>query len=130
MVTMRDIEYDVGETTMVGRLALPDGDYRRPAVLIAHEGPGLDHHQRGRAAANMEAGVGGWWGTDRPFSPLEQRWLFAAQMRAAQGDWGMNLCGGAEHSFTPRGAERVDAPGVRSARLTDERSWRAMLDLF
>jgi len=34
---------------MVGRLGLPDGDSRCPAVLIAHEGNGLDDHQRSRA---------------------------------------------------------------------------------
>ena len=233
MVTMRDIEYDVGETTMVGRLALPDGDYRRPAVLIAHEGPGLDDYQRDRAgrfaelgyvafaldyhgggqpladrdemmarlgrlsaepdrirtlaragldvllaevranaskvaavrycfggtmvlelarsgadlkavvgfhpglattrpqdAGNITARVLVCVGTEDRFIPLEQRLVFEDEMRAAQVDWWMNLYGGAEHSFTHPWAERVDIPGVRYDRLTDERSWRAMLDLF
>lgn len=49
MVTMRDVEYDAGGTLMVGRLALPDGEGVRPAVLIAHEGPGLDDYQKDRA---------------------------------------------------------------------------------
>ena len=39
MVTATDVEYRVEDTAMVGRLALPDGSDKRPAVLIAHEGP-------------------------------------------------------------------------------------------
>src|SRR5437660_12486215 len=34
---------------MIGRLALPDGEGRRPGVLIAHEGNGLDEFQKTRA---------------------------------------------------------------------------------
>ena len=52
-------------------------------------------------------------------------------MRAAGVDWRMNLYGGAKHSFTH---PRADAAGLPDAleyhQLTDERSWRAMLDLF
>ena len=74
MVTTRDVAYDVHGTVMVGRLALPDGADRRPAVLIAHEGPGLDDHQRGRADELAELGYvafaldyhgGGRWIEDR-----------------------------------------------------------------
>ena len=46
-VATRDIEYGADGTTMVGRLALPGGSGKRPAVLIAHDGPGLTDHQRG-----------------------------------------------------------------------------------
>jgi dienelactone hydrolase len=48
MMTARDIEYSVDGMTMSGRLALPDGTGQRPAVLIAHEGNGLDKFQRSR----------------------------------------------------------------------------------
>jgi len=41
-----------------------------------------------------------------------------------------NLYGGAEHSFTHPWTERIDVPGVRYHQPSDERSWRAMLDLF
>lgn len=34
---------------MVGTLGPPDGHDDRPAVLIGHEGPGLDGFQKGRA---------------------------------------------------------------------------------
>jgi dienelactone hydrolase len=74
MVTARDVEYDVDGTRMVGRLALPDGSALRPAVLIAHEGPGLDDVQRGRAdelaglgyvAFALDYHGGGRWIEDR-----------------------------------------------------------------
>jgi dienelactone hydrolase len=53
---MRDVEYESVAGTMRGRLALPDGDGVRPAVLIAHEGPGLDNFQRDRAGTFAELG--------------------------------------------------------------------------
>src|SRR5207249_3496304 len=56
MVATTDIEYHVDALTMIGRLALPDGDERRPAVLIAHEGNGLDDLQKDRAARFAELG--------------------------------------------------------------------------
>ena len=55
-VATRDIEYGADGTTMVGRLALPGGSGKRPAVLIAHDGPGLTDHQRGRADRLAELG--------------------------------------------------------------------------
>jgi len=233
MTTARDVEYDVDGVRMVGRLSLPDGDGQRPAVLIAHEGPGLDDYQKDRAsrfaelgyvafaldyhgggkpladrdemmarlgqlgadpdrtrklaraglevllaearadmskvaavgycfggtlvlelarsgadlravvgfhpglattrpqdAANINAKVLVCVGTDDPFIPLEQRMAFEDEMRAAGVDWRMNLYGGVEHSFTHPWAEHVDIPGVKYHQATDERSWRAMLDLF
>jgi dienelactone hydrolase len=233
MVTTRDVEYDADGTLMVGRLALPDGQGLRPAVLIAHEGPGLDDHQKDRASrfaelgyvalaldyhgggklladrdemmarlavlsddpdrtralanaglpvllrepradASKVAAVGYCFGgtvvlelaragadikavvgfhpglgTQRPedarnitgkvlvcvgsddaFIPVEQRLAFEAEMRSGGVDWRMNLYGGAEHSFTHPWAELAEIPGVKYDQLTDERSWRAMLDLF
>jgi dienelactone hydrolase len=74
VATARHVEYRADDTVMVGRLALPDGADKRPAVLIAHEGPGLDDHQRGRADQLAELGYvafaldyhgGGRWLEDR-----------------------------------------------------------------
>ena len=48
-MTTIDIAYDVDGATMIGRLALPDGEGLRPGVLIAHEGNGLDDYQKRRA---------------------------------------------------------------------------------
>lgn len=51
-------------------------------------------------------------------------------MRATEVDWRMNLYGGVQHSFTHPWAELVDFPGIVYHQPSDERSWRAMLDLF
>lgn len=49
MPETREIEYDADGMRAVGYLALPDGDDRRPGVLVCHEGPGIDDHAKGRA---------------------------------------------------------------------------------
>jgi dienelactone hydrolase len=49
MTNARDVKYQADGTTMVGRLAVPDGPGPHPAVLIAPEANGLDDHQRERA---------------------------------------------------------------------------------
>jgi dienelactone hydrolase len=43
------IEYHIDGQRYVGQLATPDGDDRRPGVLVAHEGPGIDDNARNRA---------------------------------------------------------------------------------
>ena len=48
-MTAQTIEYPFEGATHVGHLAVPDGGGSGPAVLLAHEGPGLDDHVRGRA---------------------------------------------------------------------------------
>ena len=50
MAHTRDITYEADGRTMVGTLALPDGNDQRPGVLVCHEGPGLDDHARAVAA--------------------------------------------------------------------------------
>ena len=230
---IEDVAYDVDGTTMVGRVARPDGRGRRPAVLIAHEGNGLDDFQKeragrfaalgyvafaldyygggqplddrdeinsrlsalmddadrlrrlgragldvllaqpaadparvaavgycfggtlvlelGRTGAPLAAivgfhpgltttrrhdsvNIGGkvlvCVGADDPLIPPEQRRAFEAEMTAAGVDWRMNVYGGARHSFTHPRAEVAALPALAYHRLTDERSWRAMVDLF
>jgi len=56
MVITRDITYEADGTTLIGRLALPDDNGQRPGILIVHEGPGLDDHQRARASRFAEMG--------------------------------------------------------------------------
>jgi dienelactone hydrolase len=56
MTTTTDIEYEADGRGMVGWLAVPAGDGPRPAVLLAHEGPGLEDHQRARARQLAELG--------------------------------------------------------------------------
>lgn len=48
-IATRDITYDVDGLSMVAHLALPDGEGPWPAVLIGHDGVGLDDYQRHRA---------------------------------------------------------------------------------
>ena len=55
-MTMTDIAYDVDGSTMVGRLRAAGGDGTRPAVLIAHEGNGLDDVQKRRPERFAELG--------------------------------------------------------------------------
>lgn len=72
MVTTRSVQYAADGLVMTGHLALPDGDDRRPGVLIGHEGAGLDDVQRRRADRLAEQGYvalaldyhGGRWFTD------------------------------------------------------------------
>jgi dienelactone hydrolase len=232
-MTTTDIAYEVDGTTMIGRLALPEGDGTRPAILIAHEGNGLDDFQKSRperfaelgylafaldyhgggqplqdraeinarltlladnphraraiGAAGLEvllahpradrsrvAAVGYCFGgtmvlelartgadlkaivgfhpgltptrprdsahivgrvlvcvgTEDPLVPLEDRLAFEEEMRSAGIDWRMNLYGGAKHSFTHPRAELAAVPGIEYHQPTDERSWRAMIDLL
>jgi dienelactone hydrolase len=56
MTTTRDIAYEADGLTMVGRLAVPDGGGTRAAVLIAHEGNGLDSYQKERAERFADLG--------------------------------------------------------------------------
>jgi dienelactone hydrolase len=52
----RRVEY-IGEgIDMVGLLVLPDGDDRRPGVLVSHEGPGQSDHERSIARRLAELG--------------------------------------------------------------------------
>lgn len=63
-------------------------------------------------------------------APADVRTLFEAQMNEAGVDWRMILYGGVLHAFTVPGASNYGMPGLRYDRDADERSWRAMLDLF
>jgi dienelactone hydrolase len=58
VVTTSEIEYEADGIVMVGHLAVPDGRAggARPAVLVAHEAPGLDDVHRERADRLAELG--------------------------------------------------------------------------
>src|SRR3954451_16562103 len=60
MPSERDVEYVVDGHTMIGRLAVPDGDGQRPGVLIAHEANGLDDYQKSRARQLADLGYVGF----------------------------------------------------------------------
>jgi dienelactone hydrolase len=86
--------------------------------------------QRPAPPGGVKASVLVCIGADDPLVPADQRVGFEEEMRAAEVDWRMNLYGGAEHSFTNPNAALMGIPGVAYHQPTDERSWRAMLDLF
>jgi dienelactone hydrolase len=96
------------------------------AVVGFHPGLGIVRTD----SANIVGKVLMCVGADDPKIPVEHRVAFEAEMRAAGVDWRMNLYGGAVHSFTNPHAALFPQPGAAYDQTTDERSWRAMLDLF
>lgn len=119
------IGYCFGGTTVL-ELARSGADLK--AVVGFH--PGL-LPSRPEDSPNIRGKVLMCIGTEDPIVPLAQRVAFEEDMRAAGVDWRMNLYGRAEHSFThPRVPAPGTLPGVRYHRPSDERSWRAMIDLF
>jgi dienelactone hydrolase len=86
--------------------------------------------QRPAQAGDIKAAILVCIGADDPLIPVEQRVAFEQEMRGADVDWRMNVYGGAVHSFTNPNADLASIPGVAYSPLTDERSWRAMLDFF
>jgi dienelactone hydrolase len=86
--------------------------------------------RRPQDSANIRGKVLVCVGTDDPLISVQERLVFEEEMRAGGVDWRMNLYGGTEHSFTNPASGLADGPGVMYHHLSDERSWRAMLDLF
>jgi dienelactone hydrolase len=69
-------------------------------------------------------------GADDPVVPPEQRLDFEREMRAGKVDWRLYLFGNAVHGFANPEADRFKHPALAYHRPTDERSFRAMRDLF
>lgn len=111
---------------MVLELARAGADLK--AVVGFH--PGLST-QRPQDAINITGKVLVCVGSEDPFIPSDQRQAFEEEMRTAHVDWRLNIYGGAEHSFThPRlDPTQPVLPGVSYHQASDERAWRAMLDL-
>jgi dienelactone hydrolase len=81
-------------------------------------------------AKNIKAKVLVCLGAADPIIPAEQREAFVREMEEGHVDWRMELHGGAGHSFTNRDVDAMKIPGFAYHQKTDERSWRAMRDLF
>lgn len=111
--------------TLVLELARGGADLK--AVVGFHSGLGTS---RPEDAANITGKVLVCIGAEDPIVPPEQRLAFEEEMRAGNVDWRMHLHGGAAHSFTNVKASTMGMPGIEYHEPTDERSWRAMLDLF
>jgi dienelactone hydrolase len=97
------------------------------AVVGFHAGLGT---KRPEDAHDIRGKVLALIGADDPIVTGAERHAFEDEMRAGGVDWVLTVYGGAEHSFTRRGADGTVIPGVRYDEATDRRSWRAMLDLF
>jgi dienelactone hydrolase len=107
-------------------LELARGGADLAAVVGFHSGLSS---ARPEDAANIKAKILVCIGAEDPIIPAEQRLDFEQEMRAANVDWRMNIYGGAAHSFTNPEADG-STPGIKYDQRADERSWRAMLDLF
>jgi dienelactone hydrolase len=69
-------------------------------------------------------------GASDPLVPPDVRATFEVQMNEAAVDWRMILYGGTLHAFAVPGSENIGMAGLAYDKASDERSWRAMLDLF
>lgn len=109
-IRTEEVEYEADGRRMVGYLAVDDArSGPRPAVLVSHEGPGLDEHVKGRA----------------------ERLAFEAEMRdTGVADWRLEVYGGVGHTFTNPAVDALGRPGMAFDAWADRRSWRSMLDLF
>jgi dienelactone hydrolase len=118
------IGFCFGGTTV---LELARGGADLKAVVGFHSGLAS---ARPEDAANIRASVLVCLGADDPVVTEAHRRAFAEEMTKAGVDWRLNLYGGAGHSFTNPAATSLGRAGFAYHRITDERSWRAMIDLF
>ncbi|MFI4934070.1 MAG: dienelactone hydrolase family protein [Caulobacterales bacterium] len=118
------IGYCFGGTTV---LEMARAGEALKAVVGFHSGLGT---ARPAAAGAVKGKVLVQIGADDPIIPPEQRLAFEKEMTEAKVDWRMLLYGGAGHSFTNPDVGALGRPGFAYDKSADERSWRAMLDLF
>ena len=69
-------------------------------------------------------------GSVDPIIPPEQRLAFEKEMTEAEADWRLLLYGGVGHAFTNPEVDALNIPGFAYDKFTEQRSWRAMMDLF
>ncbi|HEV2363705.1 MAG TPA: dienelactone hydrolase family protein [Caulobacteraceae bacterium] len=81
-------------------------------------------------AGDIKARVLALIGAQDPLVGPGQRLAFEQEMDAAGADWRLVLFGGAGHSYTNPIADTLGMPGFAYDERTDQRAWRAMLDLF
>jgi dienelactone hydrolase len=118
------IGYCFGGTTVL-ELARSGAEVK--AVVGFHSGLGTT---RPAEAGAVRAKILTCIGFHDPIIPAEQRLAFEKEMDAAGVDWRMNVYGGAGHSFTNPTVGDLGMPGFEYHKVTDRRSWAAMLDLF
>jgi dienelactone hydrolase len=86
--------------------------------------------QRPAVAGQVKAKILVCHGADDPFVPMAQVNAFAEEMTKAKADWQVISYGGTVHSFTNPTADSVGTPGLAYNKLSDERSWKAMVSFF
>ena len=118
------IGYCFGGTTVL-ELARSGADIK--ATVGFHSGL---RTARPQDAVNIRGKVLVQIGADDPIIPPDQRLAFEKEMTDAKVDWRMILYGGAGHSFTNPDVGALGRQGFAYHKPTDQRSWRAMMDLF
>ncbi|HEY5070539.1 MAG TPA: dienelactone hydrolase family protein [Caulobacteraceae bacterium] len=118
------IGYCFGGTTV---LELARSGAEVAAVVGFHSGLGTT---RPAEAGAVKARILVQVGADDPLVPADARLAFEKEMTAAGADWRLTLFGGVGHSFTNPEVGALGMPGFAYDKDADERSWRAMLDLF
>lgn len=112
-----------------GTFALELARSGAPLAAVCGFHSGLDT-PRPADAKNIRGTVLVCIGADDPLIPPAQRLAFEEEMRAAKVDWRMHLYGNAVHGFANPNAGKLGNPAVNYHAATDQRSWRAMRDLF
>jgi dienelactone hydrolase len=118
------IGYCFGGTTVL-ELARSGADVK--ATIGFHSGL---RTARPQDAINIRGKVLVQIGADDPIIPPDQRLAFEKEMTDAKVDWRMILYGGAGHSFTNPDVDALGRPGFAYNKVTDRRSWRAMMDFL
>jgi dienelactone hydrolase len=86
--------------------------------------------QKPAAPGQVKAHILVCTGADDPFVPVAQANALAEEMTKAGANWQIISYGGTVHSFTNPEADKVGMAGLRYNKLTDERSWKAMVSFF
>ena len=82
------------------------------------------------AADDVKAKVLVCHGAADPMVPEADIAAFKAEMTKAKADWELVQYGGAKHSFTNPGADKVGMEQLAYSPSADRRSWQAMTDFF
>jgi dienelactone hydrolase len=70
-------------------------------------------------------------GADDPMIPFAQVQAFEEEMTKASADWQVISYSGTKHSFTnPEAARHAMPAAIEYNKLSDERSWKAMVTFF
>jgi dienelactone hydrolase len=86
--------------------------------------------QRPAVAGQVKAKIMVCHGNDDPFVPAEHVASLIAELNEAGADWQFINYGGTVHSFTNPEADSRGLPALKYNKLSDERSWKAMLNFF